>query len=78
MQDLAPDGQSVITNSFDATVRIWPVNSLPSLLEWGCMWINDYIETKLDVMENHVKICQKNRMKSLKSKSIERINRIFQ
>ena len=52
----SPDGMSLLSASADQKMILWDFN-LDALLEHGCSWLRDYIETNLR-NENHRDICQ--------------------
>ncbi|MBR8833018.1 MAG: AAA-like domain-containing protein [Stigonema ocellatum SAG 48.90 = DSM 106950] len=38
----SPDGQHIVTASYDKTARVWKVETLDQLLKRGCQWLNSY------------------------------------
>ena len=39
----SPDGQRIVTASYDNTSRVWPVENLDILLDRGCRWLRNYL-----------------------------------
>jgi len=55
---LSPDGRWFVGTSGDGIARIWPVESLETLLAKGCDWLRDYLTTNRDAPEDLQQFCR--------------------
>ncbi|WP_211173468.1 WD40 repeat domain-containing protein [Brasilonema bromeliae] len=47
----SPDGQRIVTASFDKTAKVWRVGGFDDLLARGCDWLQDYFVTHPEARE---------------------------
>jgi len=51
------DGKTLIAGSYDGAVLLWNFD-LENLLERGCSWLDDYLQTNINVREETQPICE--------------------
>ena len=54
----SPDGQYLVTTSADRTLRCQKIETLDQLLERGCEWLQDYLQSSPDVTDGDRALCQ--------------------
>ncbi|ERT06925.1 TPR repeat family protein [Lyngbya aestuarii BL J] len=55
----SPDGETIATASWDKTVKLWTDLRVEDLTERGCEWLNDYLITHPQELEE-LEVCQIN------------------
>ncbi|WP_371357275.1 WD40 repeat domain-containing protein, partial [Hydrocoleum sp. CS-953] len=65
----SPDGETIATASFDKTVKLWTNWRIEDLTKLGCEWLNDYLITHPQELEE-LKICQTYGRKKVASRNL--------
>jgi WD40 repeat protein len=52
----SPDGQSIVTASWDNTAKVWRVYRLEELVSWGCEWLKGNLPSEEEQRE-YEEIC---------------------
>jgi WD40 repeat protein len=57
----SPDGQQLLSGSFDKTFALWNIDQIVNLDEvtFACDWLSDYLRTNVDIDESDHTLCRK-------------------
>ncbi|NET16916.1 MAG: hypothetical protein F6K08_30925, partial [Okeania sp. SIO1H6] len=55
--DFSPDGKQLAMVANDGIVRLWKIESFDELMERGCNWVRDYLESNPNVSESDRCLC---------------------
>jgi WD40 repeat protein len=65
----SPDGETIASASADNTVKLWTGWRIEDLTKRGCQWLNDYLITHPQELEE-LRICQTDKRKELAASTL--------